>query len=182
MKLLLAVFCFLATLSAWADEPIYRITLRSTPSFTLPTGDYNLSLFPLSERASKALNQNKTRKLLAADSKTGILIKTSRPIVALQGIQRQLAEQSGLVLGKVMNSSLDEIAPVTLLPGFSDTSVINLLLTPKDTDTYILTISYIIYERPEGSIDGTPAAIEQMNAQAKEMKAMAEQMKAAKKP
>jgi hypothetical protein len=100
-------------------------------------------------------------KAVAADSQTGIKIKTKDPGSAIQGIGRQIAQQTGLALRSTINSSLGEIAPTVVLQACSETAVITLVLVPKD-DSFILTCSYVIDERPAGSIDGTAASIAQM--------------------
>lgn len=171
LKHLISSFCLLASLLARADEAIYSIQLTTTPHLTIQSEYKKLSLSPLSENASKALNRTKTRKIIAADYASEILIKTTEPNMALQDILGQITEQTGLMLSAVMNTTLDKIAPVATLQGLSDTSVINLLLTPKEPDLYILTCSYAIFTRSEGSIDGTPAAITQMNAMRQKMNA-----------
>lgn len=154
-----------------ADEPIYSVKLKPAPNFTLPSGAGMLSFHPLSTGASQVFNGHIKRKIKGAGYVTGIEIQTKEPRIALQEILLQICEQTGLQLGKIADSSLAKLSPITLLQGFSETAVVNLLLTPSEGDASILSCSYVVYERPENSIDGTPAAIAQMEAMRQQMNA-----------
>lgn len=157
-------------LLAPAAAPLYRTKITSTKTFEVMAGT-GLNFYPFSEQMGGTMNGKSRRRIIAADYEAGVVIKTKEPAAAIQQVLGQISKQTGLMLTTHFNSNLEQIAPATLLQAFSDTSVITLLLTPKGEDVFALACAYAIDERPEGSIDGTPAAIAQMEEAARRMTA-----------
>lgn len=160
-KTAFASLFLLAAAIARADAPLYQVKLTSTKTFEVPAGA-GIDLYPLSERMGAGMRQASARKIVAADYATGTVLKTKQPASAIQEVLSQITRQTGLKLTATFNTALEQIAPNTLVQAFSETAVITLVLTPKGGDEFALTCIYTIDERPGGSIDGTPAAIAQM--------------------
>jgi hypothetical protein len=162
MKLVrLLLFFGLIAAVVRAEAPLYTVKFTSTSTFEVSgsTGSASLNFYP-ETKATKG-----KRNIVGAGYLTGIEIKTKDPARAAQAILRQICEQTGLMAGYHMKSSLAELEPIVLLQGFSETSTITLLLTPKQVNVFTVTCAYVIDQRPDGSIDGTPAGIAQMNEQ-----------------
>lgn len=164
---LLLLLCLVAVAHRLpAADALYSVKIAASPSFEVVTATNvfgQLSMYPFSEMMAKGMQKPGGRKVIAADYAAGfVCIRTKEPSVAVQDIANQITRQTGLMLRKHVNSSLAVIAPTTILQAFSDTAVITLVLTPKEPDVYLVSCSYLIEERPKGSIDGTPAAITQM--------------------
>ena len=164
---LLLLICLLAAAPLLrAEGALYSVKIAAAPSFEVvaaPNIYGQLSMFPFSEMMAKGMQKPGGRKVIAADYAAGfVCIRTKEPSVAVQDIANQITRQTGLMLKKHVNSALAVIAPTTILQAFSDTAVITLVLTPKEPDVYLVSCSYLIEERPEGSNDGTPAALAQM--------------------
>jgi len=146
------------------------VKLTSTKTFEVLAGA-EIDFYPLSERMGAGMRQASTRKIVAADYATGTVLKTKQPASAIREVLSQISRQTGLKLTATFNTALEEIAPNALVQAFSETAVITLVLTPKGGDEFALTCVYAIDERPIGSIDGTPAAIAQMQETLRRMNA-----------
>lgn len=181
---LLLLLCALAgTARLGADGPLFTVKIASSSHLEVvaaPNISGVLSMYPFSEMMAKGMKPRGARKVLAADYAVDFVrIRTKDPSLAAQDISHQIFQQTGLILRKHINSSLAQIAPVIFLQTFSDMAVINLLLTPtKEQDVYQVSCSYLIEERPEGSVDGTPAALEEVARQMKEIQEMMARQKA----
>jgi hypothetical protein len=165
-KVVFVFLCILAAEIARAEGPLYSVKLTSTETFEVAAGT-GISIYADSEQFG--IRKASERKIVAAGYVTGIVIKTKVPASAIQDVNFQIARQTGLKLLATVNAGLEQIAPTTLLLAFSETAVITLVLTPKGGDEFSLTCSYVIDERPAGSIDGTPAAIAQLEERLRRM-------------
>lgn len=142
---------------ARAYDPLYKITLQSTPAFEI-VGHPDLAFYPFSEGMGSMIRRSKVRRILAADA-TSVTLRSGRPEQVLSQVLQQISEQTGLKLSSTHNSATPPTEPVFFRQGFSDTAVITLLLVPAENGLYQLTCHYIIDERPPGSNDGTPEGI-----------------------
>lgn len=163
--LCLSLFCFAPLARAY--DPLYTVTLQSTPVFEI-VGHGRLAFYPFSEQMTAMIRQKKVRRILGADSVT-ITLRSARPKEVLSQILQQISEQTGFKLGSTSNSTTPPTDPVFFRQAFSDTAVITLLLVPADDGLYRLTCHYLIDERPEGSTDGTPAAIAELQETKKQI-------------
>jgi hypothetical protein len=157
-----------AALSSAAD-PLYTVLLAPGRHFELvgaPPAGVQLSFYPLSEMMAQGSKAPHARKVVASDYLPAFAtIRTDNPSLALQSLFNQIALQTGLMLRKHINTSLPAMAPATMMQAYSETAVITLLLVPKEPGLYLASGAYVIEERPEGSIDGTPEAIAQTKEQ-----------------
>lgn len=160
---LLFLFLLAGTPLLQAIAPLYNVKITPTKTFEFvaePNTSDQLSFYPLTDFMRKP---GGGRKVVAANYVTSLpAIRTETPAVAAQEILNQIGQQTGLMLRKYLNSTLTRVAPGALVQAVSDTAVITLVLTPKEKDLFWVACAYVIEERPEGSIDGTPAAIAQM--------------------
>jgi hypothetical protein len=172
-KLPLLCLCLLcAGPVARAYEPLYQVTLKTTPAFEI-VGHNQLAFYPFSEQMGAMVRKNKVRPFLAADA-TSVSLRSERPREVLSQVLQQISEQTGLKLASVSNSTTPPTEPVYFRQGFSDTAVITLVLVPGEDGLFHLTCHYLISERPAGSNDGTPEAIvelQEMKKQIQEMQA-----------
>jgi hypothetical protein len=172
--LLISIF-LVGAISVRAIDPLYTIQLKSDEKFDLVvdrTSINRIDFFPSNTAAAQKSGQPDARKVIASGYQSGVRIKTQKPDLAVQGIIRQIGQQTGLMLATRIDSTVAaRTAPAVLQLSYSETSVINLLLVPKDDGTFVLTCDYVIYSRPEGSIDGTPAATANMEEQMRRLDA-----------
>ncbi len=172
----LALLAFICATRLPAAGALYTVRLAGDRSFELvaePNAIHQLSFSPLGEIGTKIMAGPGKRKLVAADYEPAFVkIRTQDPVAAAQEILRQISQQTGLMLRVHLNSSLAQIAPVTVVQAISDTAVITLILTPVSNDVFLVTCAYVLDERPSDSVDGTPASIVQMDKTAATLRAM----------
>ena len=65
----------------------------------------------------------------------------------MQEILRQISEQTALSLGSFSNSVLTAAEPSVILMAAGETSVWTIILTPKEADTYVLSVTYLFDEK-----------------------------------
>ena len=148
---LVFIACVFAAHSV-ADAPLHRLMIASDADFeVLPANGYTgkapLSIFPLSARMQTALRERVRPRVAAADYATGILIRTKNPNAAIQQVLAQIGQQSGRDLVAVHNSNTQKIQPTVIQLALDAHSVWCLLLTPRESDTFLLTCTYVIDER-----------------------------------
>ena len=146
MKILLIVSLALTAAWAHAENALYRITFKDGPGFQVISGQ-TVSIFGLPEPARNAIRRSRNRPIAAADYISGTVIQTSQPQAAVQEIVRQISDQTSLSLGTFSNSITTAAKPSVILMAAGENSVWNFCLTEKQTDTYVLTISYLIDEK-----------------------------------
>jgi hypothetical protein len=161
IKPCLLCLCFLGTFAfTRAADALYSVTVTSNPAFEV-VGNARLSFFPFSEQMGAMIRRSKVRAIVAADATT-ITLRTDHPEKVLTQVLRQIGEQTGLKLSSTTNSQTPRTDPVFIRQVFSDTAVLTLVLAPAGNGLHHLACHYVIDERPEGSNDGTPAAIAEM--------------------
>ncbi len=145
-KLLLLLVLGVLSKSAFAQEALHKIALKSGTAFELISGN-QLAIFPLSERTKELIQKGRNRPIIAADYTSGTVIKTTQPKTAVQEILRQISEQTALSLGSFSNSVLTAAEPSVILMAAGETSVWTIILTPKEADTYVLSVTYLFDEK-----------------------------------
>ncbi len=128
-----------------AEEPIVSVSLADGSSFTVEAQP-QITLFGLSERAKPMMQVRHNRPIAVAGYATGTVIRTGDPRMAVQEILHQIAEQSGRELVRIWDSRITAIEPTTLILAVGEKSVWNLLLTPKDEGTFVLSLTCLIDE------------------------------------
>ena len=147
--ILLLVSLLVGANIGFAQSPLYKISLKKSDSFEVLSGG-SIAIYPLSERAKPIIQKSHSRAIAAADYDVGTKIKTSQPKIAVQEILRQIADQTGLSIGSFSNSRLVDAEPSVILMAADESSVWHLVLAPKGTDTFTLTVSYLIDEKMKG--------------------------------
>lgn len=177
IKLLLLCLTLLGVAAiARAYDPLYTVTLKSTPVLEI-VGHDRLAFYPFSENMGPMIRKKKVRRIVGADADS-LTVRSEEPQEVLSQVIQQIAEQTGLKLSAVSNSATPSTAPIFFRQAFSDTAVITLLLVPVENGLYHLTCHYILDERPEGSNDGTPAAIAELQEMKKQIQEWQAQRKA----
>lgn len=149
MKKLITLFIVSATISVFAQEPIYQFSFENTDNMTFPA-DKNITIYPASERVKPMLESNLQKKIKAADHVSGIMVKTENPDIAIQEIMNQVSEKTGEKLGRIWNSVLKKADPTRILMGASKSTTWHFVLSPVPDGDYVLTISYLIEETNNG--------------------------------
>ena len=147
MKKLTAIIASLAfALSAFSQDPIYSISLKNTDTFTIE-GNRDFKIYGLSERMKPLIQEGKNRKILAADHQSGVTIRTSDPKISVQEILNQLSNQTESTLGSFRDTAFSAaLEPNILLMAVDQKSVWNILLTKKEENLYLLSITCLIDE------------------------------------
>jgi hypothetical protein len=166
IRLFAILACTLAVAGAAASGPPYTVELKAGRTFDVVTGPglgSRLSFFARSMSATRPNNAPAGRNTVSNGYQYNIRIRSKEPATAVQEIFAQISQQTGLMFTRYLDGGLPAaIAPAVLMQGYSETSVFNLFLLPKANDEYLLVCSYVIDERPAGSIDGTPEAVVRM--------------------
>lgn len=114
--------------------------------------------------------ESHARDVVAAGYDSGVRIVAHKPVVAAEGVLAQIADRTGLQLHYSIDSRLEAMQPAVMVQGFSDTAVVTVVLTPASGDEFTVSCAYVIDARTKGAIDGTPAAIDQMQREKVELK------------
>lgn len=149
MKKVITLFIAALTVSAFAQEPVYRFSFDDTGNFTI-SGDKMVVIYPASEQAKPILESNLQKKIKAANHVSGIMVKTSNSDLAIQEIMNQVSEKTGENIGRIWSSSLTKANPTQILMGANKSATWFFVLSPAPDGDYVLTISYIIEEKDNG--------------------------------
>lgn len=131
--------------TGYTEDALLQLSLKGGKSYEVVSGGA-AAIYPLSARAKPIVQKSHRRAISAADYQCGVEIKTKDPKVAIQEVMHNLSESSGLSLGTFYNSKTTILEPVMFLMAASEKSVWNIVMTPKDADTYTICFSYLIDE------------------------------------